>query len=103
VQKVEFAEDETRVFLAVKNGSSAQFNFYGSSGKAVQGGRQYESTYSGTDYPELSSDLVPGVFTSGVVVFPKMRPNAGLDLYFEGSSENYAVGDYGTLSWRFRW
>jgi hypothetical protein len=27
VQKVEFAEDETRVFLAVKNGSSAQFNF----------------------------------------------------------------------------
>jgi hypothetical protein len=32
-----------------------------------------------------------------------MRPNAGLDLYFEGSSENYDVGDYGTLSWRFRW
>jgi hypothetical protein len=32
-----------------------------------------------------------------------MRPNAGLDLYFEGSSETYDVGDYGTLSWRFRW
>jgi hypothetical protein len=103
VQKVEFAEDETRVFLAVKNGSSAQFNFYGSSGKTVQGGRQYESTFSSDDYPELSSEIVPGAFTSGVIVFPKMRPSGGLEVYLEGSSENYDVGDYGTLKWRFRW
>lgn len=103
VQKVEFAEDETRVFLAVKNGSSAQFSIYSSSGKAVQGGRQYESTFSWDDYPELSSEIVPGAFTSGVIVFPKMRPSGGLDVYLEGSSENYDVGDYGTLKWRFGW
>jgi hypothetical protein len=103
VQKVEFAEDETRVFVAVKNGSSAEFSLYSSSGKAVEGGRQYESTFSSTEYPELSSDLVPGAFTSGVIVFPKMRPKGGLDVYLEGSSEDYDVGDYGTLNWRFHW
>jgi len=102
VQKVEFAEDETRVFVAVKNGSSAKFSMYESEAKAVQRGRQYESTYSG-DYPELSSDLLPGAYTSGVVVFPKIRPNAGLDLHLEGSSDDYNVGDYGTLTWRFHW
>jgi hypothetical protein len=67
------------------------------------GRRQYESTFSSTDYPELSSDLVPGAFTSGVIVFPKMRPKGGLDVYLEGSSEDYDVGDYGTLNWRFHW
>jgi hypothetical protein len=103
VQKVEFAEDETRVFVAIKNGSSAKYNFYSSSALAVQRGRQYESTYSGADYPELSSTILPGAYTSGVIVFPKMRPKAGLDLHLEGSSSNYDVGDYGTLTWRYHW
>lgn len=102
VQKVEFAEDETRVFLAIQNGSSAKYDFYSSSGLAVQRGRQYESDYSG-DYPELSSTILPGAYTSGVMVFPKMKPNAGLDLHLEGSSSDYNVGDYGTLTWRFHW
>jgi hypothetical protein len=38
-----------------------------------------------------------------VIVFPKMRPKGGLDVYLEGSSEDYDVGDYGTLNWRFHW
>jgi hypothetical protein len=103
VQKVDFAEDETRVFLAVKNGSRSQFNLYSSSGKAVQRGRQFESTYSSGDYPELSSEILPGVFTSGVIVFPPMGPNAGLEIHLEGYSEDSSVGDYGSLTWSFRW
>jgi hypothetical protein len=103
VEKVEFAEDETRAFLTVKNGSSAKFSFYGSSAKAVQGGRQYEPTFSMAEYPELSSEIVPGAHTSGVILFPKMQPNAGLDLHLEGYSANSNVGEYGTLTWLFHW
>jgi hypothetical protein len=103
VEKVEFADDETRVFLAVENGSSAQFDFFSSSGKAVQEGQQYDSTFSGADYPELSSEVVPGAHTSGVMVFPAMSPDAGLDLHLEGYSSDSNVGDYGSLSWVFHW
>jgi hypothetical protein len=64
------------VFLAVKNNSGADVNIYSSSGKAVSGSRQYDSKFSLADYPEVSSDIAPGAFTTGVVVFPAMNENA---------------------------
>jgi hypothetical protein len=103
VRKVELAADETRFFVSVNNRSSYEFNIYDYSAKVVQGGRQYEHEYSSADYPELSSDLLPGAFTTGVIVFPPLRPNGGIKLYLEGSSENSNVGDYGTLKWTFSW
>ena len=103
VRKIEIAPDETRVFVAVKNGSAYDFSIYSYSAKIVQGGRQYEQKYSSADYPELSSDLVPGAFTTGVIVFPALSPNHAVKLYLEGSSENYDVGDYGSLKWVFTW
>ncbi|SRR6266511_800165 len=64
VRKVEFADDETRVFVALKNNSGADFSIYGSSGKAVSGSRQFESTFSTADYPSIASDIAPGAFTT---------------------------------------
>ena len=103
VQKVEFADDETRVFVAVKNNSGADVNLYASSGKAVSGSRQYESTFSLADYPQVSSDIAPGAFTTGVVVFPAMNENAPLQLIFEGYSDNSNVGTYGSVRFEFSW
>jgi hypothetical protein len=102
VQRVEFAENETRVFLALKNNSSSEFTMYSSSGKAVSGGRQYESDYGG-DYPQLSDSVLPRAFTTGVVVFPRMDPDKPLRLRFEGSSDNYDIGNFGTLDFEFNW
>lgn len=103
VRKVEFAASETRVLLTVKNNSGDSVTVFSSSMKAVQGGRQFDSTFSTADYPELSSDLLAGAKTSGVVVFPKMNPNAGLKLVVEISSNNFDVGDYGKLTYTFTW
>ena len=103
VSKVEFADDETRVFLRVHNGSNYGVSVYDSSMKAVQSGRQYDSTYSNSGYPEISSDLLAGAATSGVVVFPKMNPNGNLKLVVEANSEDSNVGRYGTLSYIFTW
>jgi hypothetical protein len=103
IRRVEFAAPETRVFMTVRNGSGADVTVYDSSMRAVQAGRQYDNKFSMEDYPELSDDLVPGATTSGVVVFPRMNPHGNLRLYVEVSSEDYNVGDYGTLKYTFTW
>jgi hypothetical protein len=102
VRRVEFAATETRVLLKVTNRSGQDVNVYDSSMKAVQAGQQYEPEFS-SDYEELSSELVPGVATSGVVVFPKLNPNAGLKLIVEVDSGNFDIGNLGTLRYTFAW
>lgn len=103
VSKVEFAANETRVFVRVRNNSNASVSIYDSSAKAVQNGRQYDSTFSTADYPQLSDDLVAGASTSGVIVFPKMKPGGPLKLILEAHSDNSDIGDYGTLTYTFTW
>lgn len=102
VDKVEFADTETRVFLTVDNSSNADFTFYSSSTKALQGRKQVEPEYS-SDYPEVPSDITAGALVSGVIVYPPMDPSLGLVLLMEGSSEDSNVGEYGSLEWRFNW
>ncbi|MGL6056856.1 MAG: hypothetical protein ACRC17_00885 [Culicoidibacterales bacterium] len=74
VNKVEFAENETRVYVKAKNGTPNNFSLYTYSAVAVQGTTQYEmQTNYDADYPELPTDLQPGVEASGVLVFPAME------------------------------
>jgi hypothetical protein len=102
VDKVEFADPETRVFVTIENNTGADFSFYSSSTKALQGTNQFESEYS-SDYPEVPSEIVAGAVVSGVIVYPAMDPSAGLKLLMEGSSENSDLGEYGSLDWTFTW
>lgn len=103
VPKVEFAADETRIFVTTINRSTSPISLFGSSVKAVSGGVQVESTYTPDEYPQLASDIDPGARSSGVIVFPKMNPHAALRLTFEGYSDNSDIGDYGSLKWIFTW
>jgi hypothetical protein len=102
VTKIEAAPDETRVYVALRNQSSSDFSFYGSSGKLVANGRSIKSSYSG-DYPEPASDIPTNSRTTGVILFEKIPPNAALRLILEGYSENSDVGNYGSLTWTFAW
>jgi hypothetical protein len=104
VSKVEFAANETRAFVRATNGSNANVSIYDSSSKAVdKNGRQYDATFSTADYPQLSNDLVPGASTSGVIVFPKIKPGTPFKLILEANSDNSDVGNYGTLTYTFTW
>ena len=103
ISKVEFASDETRVFVDVHNESDAAFSLYSSSIKAISGGQQSDSTFSFADYPELSSDVQPGASSSGVTVFPKLDPALPLELVCEGYSEDSDIGEYGSLKVNFEW
>jgi hypothetical protein len=91
VSKVEFAAEETRVYVTVENGSGDEATFYSFNAKAVQGSTQYEPESWGTDYPEVQSDILPGISTSGVIVFEAMDPSTPTKIYLEGRAGSYSL------------
>lgn len=91
VTKVEFAATETRVFVIVRNGTSKNATFYDFNAKATQGSKQFEPDSFGSDYPEVQSDLLPGIESEGVIVFGPMDPAKATKLYLEARSENYSL------------
>jgi hypothetical protein len=91
LHKVEFAETETRIFLTVANNAKEEASFYSFNLKAVQGKQQFEFgfDYSGVSYPEVQSELLPGVESSGVVVLPAMDPISETRLFMDGSTSDW--------------
>lgn len=92
VTKVEFAKDETRLYVTATNNSSATMNLWFSSAKIILNGQQIDQTYGNyyEEYQEPSSDIIPGVSTSGVITFGAMDP-AEFQLYIEGSSDDWEL------------
>ena len=94
VDKIEFAENETRVYMTESNASEDAFSLYTYMISIVQNGQQIEqdmassSIYEG-GYEELSDNLLPGASSSGVLVFPEMDSSAGFQIHAEGMSSNY--------------
>lgn len=92
VTKVEFANTETRVYITATNNSSDTVNLWTSSAKIVQNGQQYEQTYGNylADYPEVSSDILAGASSSGILCFDALEPGE-FQFYLEGSSDNWDI------------
>jgi hypothetical protein len=78
LHKVEFSDENTRVYLTVENTDPAEeVNFYTFNSKAIQGRTQFGTTYSfDVDYPEIDSDIPPGIQENGVVIFEPLDPSA---------------------------
>ena len=90
VQKIEFAENETRVYVAVTNNGSDTFSCYGFNSKIIQEGKQISSECNYfADYPSIESELLKGASTEGIITFPALNPEAELELYIEGYSDNW--------------
>lgn len=96
VDKLEFAEKETRVYLTVTNSSADKFYIWNYDIKLLQNGQQIEqdmasfSSYEG-NYAELSSDILPNASSSGVLVFPPTDNSTNFQIYAEGHSDNYEL------------
>lgn len=96
VNKIEFAEKETRVYVTIQNNGSAVFSVYSFNTKIVQDGKQYEEERNyNADYPEIQTDLQPGVSTEGVIAFPAIN-QSNFQIIFEGYSDNWdeSIEDY---------
>lgn len=96
VDKIEFAEKETRVYLTETNASADKFSFSVYDIKITQNGQQISqdmssmSSYEG-EYPELSYEILPNASSSGVLVFPPIDSSAGFQIYAEGYSDNWEL------------
>lgn len=89
VQKIEFAEKETRVYVKVDNKGSAAFSLYSFNTKLSQNGKQFEEEDNwDADYPEIKTELLPGNSTEGIIVFPVID-QTNFNLMLDGSSDNY--------------
>lgn len=93
VQKVELADKETRVYVKVSNEMDDKISFYSFNAKLTVNGKQFEEEVNyDAEYPEVQSDILPGVDTEGIIAFPAIPKEANqFKLYFEGSSDNYDI------------
>jgi Flp pilus assembly protein TadD len=83
LDKVEFSEKNTRVYLTVENtGGSDDVSFFTFNSRAIQDKTQFTTTQSyDVDYPNIESTIPPGVIERGVVLFEPMDLN-GSDVKF---------------------
>ena len=74
VDKVEFAAEETRLYLTVTNNGSADFTIYEDMATIVQDGKQYDTQYNREgNYEEVSHNIVVGAKSSGIITFPAIE------------------------------
>ena len=89
IDKVEFSEKETRVYVTATNSGKSEFYVDADSAVIVQNGKQYEAeTNFEANYEEIPYSLVKGVKSSGIIVFPTIKPN-DFDLTIEVRSDDY--------------
>ncbi|WP_040659714.1 DUF4352 domain-containing protein [Oscillibacter ruminantium] len=96
VQKVELADKETRAYISITNNGKDTFSLYSFNAIILQNGKQYDyvANYD-ADYPEIQTDLRPGITTEGVITFPAIEASA-FQLIMEASSADWDedVQDY---------
>lgn len=81
VEKVEFAANQTRVYVTIKNNSSAKMSFGNYDVSLVVNGQQIKQKDDwDANLPELAYDILPGTSTSGVLMFPAVDQNQAFQL-----------------------
>ncbi|WP_379970365.1 DUF4352 domain-containing protein [Ectobacillus sp. sgz5001026] len=92
VKKIEVADNETRVYVSVKNESKVKVHFYSFNTKLIDNGKQNEETKNyDAKYQEVQADILPSLSSDGVIVFPKLSADSGqVQLYVEASSDDYS-------------
>src|SRR5699024_11938864 len=92
VDKVEVAENMTRVYMTVTNHKDETIYFYSFDSKLLMDNKQLEEDmgFYETDFPEMQSDILPGVESEGIITFPPLDSDTNsMTFHAEGSSDNY--------------
>lgn len=93
VEKVEFAEEETRVYVKAENNSSDTVNIYAFDAEAIQDGKQIglsDEAYA-AGYDELEDTISAGSSDTGIILFKKMDPDQSFKLQLGAYSDNYNI------------
>ena len=89
VQKVEFAKNETRVYIKVENQGKSKFSLYRQNVVIEQDNKQFttQPNYS-ANYPEIQMDLRVGNVTEGIIPFPVINQK-NFKIYIGAHSEDW--------------
>ncbi len=93
VEKVEFAEEETRIYVKAENDSSDTVNIYTYDAEAIQDGKQIglsDELYV-AGYDELEDTISAGSSDTGVILFKKMDPDKSFKLQIGAYSDNFDI------------
>ena len=93
LQKVEIADNQTRVYVKAENNTTDSVSLFAHSTKLIVGNEQLESESNyESGLPELQSDILAGVESGGVITFPAIDENTTeLTLHADGYSDNYEL------------
>ncbi len=88
VDRVEFAEDETRIWITMQNDSAKAVDIYPKNSLLVQNGAQYAYNWDSmtlyeADEAEPADRLLSGNKSSGLLVFPAISIEEESQLYIE--------------------
>jgi len=90
LQKIEFSEIETRVYLEITNHTNDNIHFDKYKSYIIQGSSQFKAEANlAAKYKNFQSKLFPGVKSEGIISFAPIDPTKG-DVKFiaEGNTEN---------------
>ncbi len=91
VNKVEFSDIETRVYVTVKNEAKADLDVYTYGSVILQDGKQYQYTENyDAKYQRINDEIKPGITSEGVLVFPKIN-QSNFELVIEAHSSDYHI------------
>ena len=100
IDKIEFSEPETRVYVTVNNNGAGRLSLYEYSAVIIQNGQQYNIQYNyAANYPTISNQVAMGASISGIMCFPKIEQSS-LQIQLQGSSDNWEA-DPGTIDFNF--
>lgn len=95
LQKIELADNQTRVFVKIMNKTNVNATFFDSDSKLIVGNKQLETEYLDSEesgLAEVQSDILPGIDTEGVLVYPAIKVGTkNMKLLIDASNDNYDI------------
>lgn len=92
ITKIEIAENETRVYVTATNNSEEDMSIYSFNAKLLQNNKQIEEAYNyDADYEEVQSDILPGMESSGIMLFDAVDPSVNFQVYIEARNDNFRL------------
>jgi hypothetical protein len=95
--RIDFADDETRVFLRIKNASDFTVHYNSAQSFFLNDGVRARP-HPHLSYPQMPADLFPGTTGTGVTTFRAMRPSNTLKFITRFSSDDTKVGNVGVTT-----
>ncbi|MFD2657946.1 DUF4352 domain-containing protein [Gracilibacillus thailandensis] len=93
LQKIELAENQTRVYVKVSNNTNDSISYFAHSTKLIVDNQQLEPEFNyESGLPEVQSDILADVESEGVITFPAIdQETTSLKFHSEGYSDNWEL------------